>query len=104
MEHIVVVFAAFASFDLALNVAAGASAATVGARLNHKQVTAKVLRLGALAGLTKSAMTTFREIAMMQRPNLAFTMLFLLLFTSWGICLVVAAEICNLVLEESRYP
>ncbi|PQE17508.1 hypothetical protein CJF30_00009499 [Rutstroemia sp. NJR-2017a BBW] len=90
-----------ASIDMALNVSAGAAAANVGAKLNHKAVTSQVLRIGAQAGAIKSAITTFREIVLMAKINFVFRMLMLLTFSSFGICLVLTAQVSNQVLGES---
>jgi hypothetical protein len=91
-----------ASIDMALNVSAGAAAAHVGANLNHKPVTSQVLRIGAQAGAIKSAITTFREIVLMAKINFVFRMLMLLTFSSFGICLVLTAQVSNQVLGESK--
>ncbi|PQE33838.1 hypothetical protein CJF32_00010829 [Rutstroemia sp. NJR-2017a WRK4] len=90
-----------ASIDMALNVSAGAAAANVGAKLNHKAVTSQVLRIGAQAGAIKSAITTFREIVLMAKINFVFRMLMLLTFSSFGICLVLTAQVSNQVLGET---
>lgn len=93
-----------ASIDLALNVSAGAAAAHVGANLNHKAVTSQILRIGAQAGAIKSAITTFREVVLMANINFVFRILMLLTFSSFGICLVLTAQVSNQVLGESKYP
>ncbi|KAF2255078.1 hypothetical protein BU26DRAFT_559703 [Trematosphaeria pertusa] len=73
-------FVLLAGIDLAMNAAAGRAAASVGARLNRAPVTPKVLRIGALAGITKSALTTFYEVVSRMGVNLAFSILLLLVF------------------------
>lgn len=83
----VLAFAILAAFDIAMNAAAGASAATIGAHLNGKSATTQVIRLGALAGMTKAAITTFREVVLWANTNFIFRMLMMAIFTSWGICL-----------------
>lgn len=85
-----------------MNAAAGSAAATVGAKMNHKPLTGKVIQMGALAGATKAGITSFRELVLQARINIVFRILLLFLFSSFGICLVLTAEICNLVLEESK--
>jgi hypothetical protein len=99
----VLTFAILAAFDMAMNAAAGASAATVGAHLNGKSATTQVVRLGALAGLTKAAITSFREVVCWANINFVFWILLMVIFTSWGICLIVTAEICNLALATSKF-
>ena len=85
-----------------MNASAGAAAATVGAKMNHKPLTAKVVRLGALAGVTKAGITSFRELVLLSHVDFVYRMLLLLVFSSFGICLVLTAEVCNLVLDESE--
>jgi hypothetical protein len=102
-NHLVLTFAILAAFDMAMNAAAGASAATVGAHLNGKSATAQIIRLGALAGFTKAAITSFREVVLWANINFVFGILLMIIFTSWGICLIVTAEICNLTLTTSKF-
>lgn len=90
-----IAFSLLAGFDLAMNAAAGAAAATVGAHLNGVPITTKVLRVAAVAGITKSAITSFHELVARMKVNFAFTMMLMLIFSSFGICLVVTAEISN---------
>jgi hypothetical protein len=87
-----------------MNAAAGAAAATVGARLNGVPITTKVLGVAAVAGITKSAITTFNEIVGKVKVNFAFRITLLLLFSSFGICLVVTAEISNSAYGRGRWP
>ncbi|KAG9229071.1 hypothetical protein BJ875DRAFT_211608 [Amylocarpus encephaloides] len=94
-------FISLATFDMAMNAVAGCAAATIGAQINHKHLTPQVLQLGALAGVTKAGITSFRELVLMSRINFVFRMLLLLMFSSFGICLVLTAEVCNIVLEET---
>lgn len=103
MHSTVLAWTLLALFDLAINATAGASAATVGAHLNHKPATPKVVRLGALAGLTKAAITTFQQIVMMGKISFVFRVVLLLILSPFGICLVVTAEMCNLTLGEGKY-
>jgi hypothetical protein len=101
-NHKVLAFALLSAFDLAMNAAAGSAAATVGAHLNSVQVTGTMVRLGALAGLTKAAVSTFREVVLSIRVNFIFYVLLLLLFSSFGVSIVVTAEVCNLAIGESK--
>ncbi|KAL2069258.1 hypothetical protein VTL71DRAFT_15596 [Oculimacula yallundae] len=94
-------FTFLALIDLAFNVSAGVAAARVGAQLNHKTVTPQVLQIGAQAGAIKSAITTFRDVVLMTKINFVLRNLTLLLFSSFGICLVLAAQICNQLLGET---
>lgn len=84
-----------------MNAAAGASAATVGAHMNHKSLTPKVVRLGALAGITKAAITTFQQIIMMGQITFFSHVVLQLILSPFGICLLVTAEMCNLILGNS---
>ncbi|KAH8723113.1 hypothetical protein GQ44DRAFT_828519 [Phaeosphaeriaceae sp. PMI808] len=90
-----IAFSLLAGFDLAMNAAAGAAAATVGAHLNGVPITTKVLRVAAVAGITKSAITSFRELVARMKVNFAFRMMLMLIFSSFGISLVVTVEISN---------
>lgn len=66
-------------------------------------LTARALQLGALGGVTKSGVLAFVEfIAYAGIPTPAW-MLLILLASSFGICVLVTAEISNLVLGESMY-
>lgn len=85
-----------------MNAAAGAAAATVGAHLNGVPITTKVLRVAAVAGITKSAITSFHELVARMKVNFAFTMMLMLIFSSFGICLVVTAEISNSAYGRGR--
>jgi hypothetical protein len=87
-----------------MNAAAGAATATVGAHLNGVPITTKVLRVAAVAGITKSATTSFRELVAKMKVNLAFEMMIMLVFSSFGICLVVTAEISNSAYGRGRWP
>ncbi|CZT12430.1 hypothetical protein WAI453_001787 [Rhynchosporium graminicola] len=94
-------FSLLALIDLAFNVSAGAAAAHLGAKLNHVSPTPKILQIGAQTGAIKSAITTFRDVVLMTKVNLVLRMLMLLLFSSFGICLVVVAQVCNQVLHDT---
>lgn len=87
-----------------MHAGAGAAAASVGARGNGVPVTTRAVRLGALAGVTKAGMTTFREVVLMSNVNLVFAVLILFLSSSFGICSLLVAEIGNITLGESKRP
>ncbi|KAK1826553.1 hypothetical protein QBC39DRAFT_364127 [Podospora conica] len=87
--------------DLAMHAGAGAAAASVGAKGNGLPVTTRALQLGALAAITKAAMTTFREVVLMAKVNFAFTVLIFLLSSSFGICPLLVTEVGNLSLGEA---
>jgi len=98
-------FGLLAIIDLAFHAAAGAGAASVGAKGNGLAVTPLVLRMGALAGITKSAMTTFREVVVTAGDvNIIFTVLIFLMFSSFGICPLLVTEVGNIVIGESKRP
>ncbi|KAK1749334.1 hypothetical protein QBC47DRAFT_395951 [Echria macrotheca] len=94
-------FGLLAVLDLAMHAGAGAAAASVGAKGNGLPVTTRAVRLGALAGLTKAGMTTFREVIFMTNVNLVFTFLIFLLSSSFGICALLVTEMGNLTLGET---
>jgi hypothetical protein len=94
-------FGGLALLDVSMNAAAGAAAARVGAQLNGAPPTALALKMGALAGTTKAAITTFREVVGLSSVNIAFQILLMLLTLSFGICALLVTEIGNLVLGES---
>lgn len=95
-------FGGLALLDIALNAAAGAAAARVGADLNGAEPTTLVIQMGALAGTTKAAITTFREIVGLSSVNLVFQILLMLLTSSFGVCALLVTEIGNIVLGESE--
>ncbi|KAK4160246.1 hypothetical protein QBC43DRAFT_245785 [Cladorrhinum sp. PSN259] len=94
-------FGLLAVFDLMMHAGAGAAAASVGAKGNGLPVTTRALQLGALAGVTKAGMTTFREVVLMANVNLVFAVLIFLLSSSFGICPLLVTEIGNLTLGET---
>lgn len=87
---------------MAIHAGAGAAAASVGAKGNGLPVTSRAVQLGALAGVTKAAMTTFRELVLLSKVNTAFRVLILLISSSFGICPLLVTEIGNIVLDESQ--
>lgn len=96
-------FFALAALDIAANAAAGPAAVATAIHLSGAELTARALQLGALAGVTKSGVLAFVEfIAYAGIPTPAWILL-MLLASSFGICVLVTAEISNLVLGESMY-
>ncbi|KAK6203770.1 hypothetical protein LQW54_008783 [Pestalotiopsis sp. IQ-011] len=91
-----------APWRFGMHAAAGAAAARVGAELNHVAASALVIQMGALAGATKAAMTTFREIVGFSSVNLVFQILLMLLTSSFGVCALLVSEVGNIVLGESE--
>lgn len=87
-------------FDIALNVSAGAAAAAAGAHANGNGVTPRVTQLGAIAGLTKSAITGFVWVVGLLELDILSGLLFL--GSGLGVCLVVTVEMANIVLGKSK--
>ncbi|KAH6645153.1 hypothetical protein BKA67DRAFT_542130 [Truncatella angustata] len=94
-------FGGLALLDIAMNTAAGAAAARVGAELNGASATTLVIRMGALAGATKAAISSFREIVGLSSVNIVFQILLMLLTSSFGVCALLVTEIGNIVLGET---
>ncbi|KAF9869761.1 hypothetical protein CkaCkLH20_12804 [Colletotrichum karsti] len=94
-------FGILAILDLAINAGAGAAAVRVGAQLNGVTPSTLAIQMGALAGLTKAATLTFREIVLMNHVNMVFGMLLFLITSSFGICPLLATEVGNIVLGET---
>lgn len=94
-------FGLLALIDLVFNAAAGAVAAAVGAHGNGMPATVLVVRLGALAGVTKAAMTALCEILQMKRRKSICFDVILLSLSPPGICVVLAAEVCSIALGNS---
>lgn len=86
-----------------MNAAAGAAAATVGAQRNGIPVTKLAVQLGALAGVTKSGITLFSELALMAKVNFVFGVLIFLISSSFGVCPLLTTEICNIALGQSTF-
>ena len=96
-------FFALAALDIAVNAAAGPAAVATACHVNGSALTARALQLGALAGVTKSGVLAFVEfLGYAGLPTPAW-MLLLLFASSFGICVLVTAEISNLVLGESMF-
>lgn len=99
-------FFALAALDIAANAAAGPAAVATAAHVNGSPLTARAMQLGALAGVTKSGILAFVEfVGYAGLPTPAWILL-VLLASCFGICVVITAEISNLVLGESelKYP
>lgn len=95
-------FFALAALDIAANAAAGPAAVATAIHVNHSELTARALQLGALAAVTKSGVLGFVEfLGYAGLPTYAWILL-ILLASSFGICVLVTTEICNLVLGESK--
>ena len=95
-------FFVLAALDIAINAAAGPAAVATAVHVNGSQLTARALQYGALAGVTKSGVLAFVEfVGWAGLPTPAWVLL-LLLASSFGICVLVTAEISNLVLGESK--
>lgn len=92
---------ALCALDIAVNASAGPAAVATGAHMNGSILTARALQLGALAGVTKSGILGF--ISLMSRAGLGTPawVLLVLLGTSFGICVLVTAEISSLVLNDT---
>ncbi|KAJ5329461.1 hypothetical protein N7452_009851 [Penicillium brevicompactum] len=95
------VFFALAALDIAANAAAGPAAVATAAHVNGSPLTARAMQLGALAGVTKSGILAFVEfVGYAGLPTPAWILL-VLLASCFGICVVITAEISNLVLGET---
>ncbi|KAJ5285696.1 hypothetical protein N7524_001002 [Penicillium chrysogenum] len=94
-------FFALAALDLAANAAAGPAAVATAAHVNGSPLTARAMQIGALAGVTKSGVLAFVEFAAYAGLPTAAWILLALVASSFGICVLVTAEVSNLVLGES---
>ncbi|CAG7967345.1 unnamed protein product [Penicillium salamii] len=95
------VFFALAALDIAANAAAGPAAVATAAHVNGSPLTARALQLGALAGVTKSGILAFVEfLGYAGLPTPAWVLL-VLVASCFGICVIITAEISNLVLGET---
>ncbi|KAK1599103.1 uncharacterized protein LY79DRAFT_536974 [Colletotrichum navitas] len=94
-------FGLLAIVDMAMNAGAGAAAAKVGSELNGVAASTRAIQLGALTGLTKAALTAFREIVLMNGANMVFRVLLFLITSSFGICPLLMTEVGNILLEET---
>ncbi|GKT46641.1 uncharacterized protein ColSpa_06822 [Colletotrichum spaethianum] len=86
---------------MAMNAGAGAAAAKVGSELNGIPATTKAIQIGALTGLTKAVLTTFREIVLMNGANMVFRVLLFLITSSFGICPLLMTEVGNILLKDT---
>ncbi|KAJ5160324.1 uncharacterized protein N7482_007328 [Penicillium canariense] len=95
------VFFALAALDIAANAAAGPAAVATAVHVNGSELTVRALQLGALAGVTKSGVLAFVEFVSYAGIPTPAWLLLILLASSFGICVLVTAEISNLVLGEA---
>ncbi|KAK2064246.1 hypothetical protein LY76DRAFT_641839 [Colletotrichum caudatum] len=86
---------------MAMNAAAGAAAAKVGSELNGVAASTRAIQLGALTGLTKAVLTSFRELVLKNGVNMVFRVLLFLITSSFGICPLLVTEVGNILLEET---
>lgn len=96
-------FFALAVLDIAVNAAAGPAAVATAAHVNGSPLTARALQLGALAGVTKSGVLAFIEFAGYAGLPTPAWILLALVASGFGTCVLVTAEISNLVLGESEW-
>ncbi|KAI2744364.1 hypothetical protein DTO013E5_2622 [Penicillium roqueforti] len=94
-------FFALAVLDIAVNAAAGPAAVATAAHVNGSPLTARALQLGALAGVTKSGVLAFIEFAGYAGLPTSAWILLALVASGFGTCVLVTAEISNLVLGET---
>lgn len=100
---IVWTFFALAALDIAVNAAAGPAAVATAAHVNGSLLTAKAMQTAAIAGVTKSGVLAFVEfVGYAGLPTPAWILL-VLLTSSFGVCVLITAEVSNLVLGESEY-
>lgn len=95
-------FFALAALDIAVNAAAGPAAVATAAHVNGSPLTGRALQLGALAGVTKSGVLAFVEFAGYAGLPTPAWILLALVASGFGICVLVTAEVSNLVLGESE--
>jgi hypothetical protein len=100
--NLVLGFSFLALIDLGMNAGAGAAAAVVGARGNGFEATTLIVRTGAFAGLTKSAIAIFAELVSMVQVNISFHLLMILLTSSFGVCPLLVVQVCNSTLGQSE--
>ncbi|KAJ5098817.1 hypothetical protein N7532_005818 [Penicillium argentinense] len=94
-------FFALAILDVAANAAAGPAAVATATHVNGGVLTARALQLGALAGVTKSGVLAFIEFVGYAGIPAPAWVLLILLGSSFGICVLITAEISNIVLGEA---
>lgn len=95
-------FFALAALDVAVNAAAGPAAVATAAHVNGSPLTARAMQIGALAGVTKSGVLAFVEFAGFAGLPTPAWILLILVASCFGICVLVTAEVSNLVLGESE--
>ncbi|KAJ5494307.1 hypothetical protein N7463_010394 [Penicillium fimorum] len=94
-------FFALAALDIAANAAAGPAAVATAAHVNGTPLTARAMQVGALAGVTKSGILAFVEFASYAGLPTPAWILLALVASGFGICVLVTAEVSNLVLGET---
>ncbi|CRL23038.1 unnamed protein product [Penicillium camemberti] len=94
-------FFALAALDVAVNAAAGPAAVATAAHVNGSPLTARAMQIGALAGVTKSGVLAFVEFAGFAGLPTPAWILLVLVASGFGICVLVTAEVSNLVLGET---
>jgi hypothetical protein len=95
-------FFALAALDIAANAAAGPAAVATAAHVNGSPLTARAMQIGAIAGVTKSGVLAFVEfVGYAGLPTPAWILL-VLMASSFGICVLITAEVSNLVLGDSE--
>lgn len=99
---IVWTFFALAALDIAVNAAAGPAAVATAAHVNGSPLTARAMQIGTLAGVTKSGVLAFVEFAGFAGLPTPAWILLVLVASGFGICVLVTAEVSNLVLGESE--
>ncbi|KAF7717082.1 Uncharacterized protein PECH_004508 [Penicillium ucsense] len=95
------VFFALAALDIAVNAAAGPAAVATAVHVSGDKLTARSLQLGALAGVTKAGVLAFVEFVSYAGIPAPAWLVLILFASSFGICVLVTAEISNLVLGET---
>ncbi|RYP00339.1 hypothetical protein DL764_006539 [Monosporascus ibericus] len=84
--------------DMAFNTAAGAAAAAAGAHANGGAPTPRATQIGALAGLTKSAITSFVWFVGQWEPDWVVALPLGLLGTGFAVCSLVMVQVTNMTL------
>jgi hypothetical protein len=95
-------FFALAALDIAANAAAGPAAVATAAHVNGSPLTARAMQVAALAGITKSGVLAFVEFAGFAGLPTPAWILLVLVASSFGICVLITAEVSNLILGESE--
>jgi hypothetical protein len=103
ISSLVWTFFALAALDIAANAAAGPAAVATATHVNGSPLTVRAMQIGAIAGVTKSGVLAFVEfLGYAGLPTPAW-ILMVLMASSFGICVLITAEVSNLVLGESEY-